>query len=97
MDGNFKVSPTIFSQLYVIGAKLNDGAISCIYAFLPWKEQQMYNEMKLNRQDMAWNVRTVNCDFQMCAHNAMWNVFGVNICVVFEAVNILKSSGARTS
>ena len=34
MDGNFKVAPTVFMQLYVIRAKLDDGSNSCVYAFL---------------------------------------------------------------
>lgn len=34
MDGNFAMSPRIFTQLYVIRAALGDSAVTCVYAFL---------------------------------------------------------------
>lgn len=31
----------LFKQVYVIRAKLDDGSVSCVYAFLSGKEQRM--------------------------------------------------------
>ena len=45
MDGNFKVSLVILLQLDVIRAKLDDGAISCVYAFLSGKAAHNYNAL----------------------------------------------------
>ena len=88
MDGNFKVSPTMFTQLYVIRAKLDDGSISCIYAFLPGKGQHLYTELfqalhnKFNRLGLIPNVRYVTCDFEQGAYNALRFVFGQNVRIV---------------
>ena len=38
LDGNF-------TQVYVICAKLDQGAVSCVYAFLPGKDQYFYVEL----------------------------------------------------
>ena len=45
MDGNFAMSPSIFDQLYVIHAPLGDSAVSCVYAFLPGKTSQIYQNL----------------------------------------------------
>ena len=45
MDGNFKVSQTIFAQVYIIRAKLDQGSVSCMYAFLPGKDHHFYVEL----------------------------------------------------
>ena len=88
MDGNFKVSPIIFDQIYVIRAKLDTGAISCVYAFLPGKEQVMYAELfqalqtEFNRLGIAWNLTTVTCDYERGAYNALRQTFGGNLRVV---------------
>lgn len=85
IDGNFKVSPLLFTQIYVIRSKLDNGAISCVYAFLPGKEQRLYVELfqaiqnKFNTMGIQWNLRNVNCDFERAAFNAVRQVFGANI------------------
>ena len=45
MDGNFKLAPRLFMQLYVIRVKLDDGAISCVYGLLCGKAEQNYHTM----------------------------------------------------
>ena len=45
VDGNFKSSPLIFDQVYVIRARLDAGAVSCVYGLLPGKEGRHYTEM----------------------------------------------------
>ena len=45
IDGNFKSAPELFEHIYMIRVKLNDGAVSCVYAFLPSKETDHYQEL----------------------------------------------------
>ena len=42
MDGTFDVAPMLFSQLYIIRAPLGKTAVTCVYAFLPNKQQETY-------------------------------------------------------
>ena len=85
---NFKISATMFTQLYVIRAKLNDCSISCIYAFLPGKGQHLYTELfqalqnKFYRLELIPNVRQVTCDFEQGAYNPLRFVFGQNVRIV---------------
>lgn len=41
MDGNFAMAPEIFQQLYVIRVPLGETAVSCVYAFLSGKSQNV--------------------------------------------------------
>ena len=45
MDGTFKVTPSLFQQLYVIRAHLEDTAISCVYALMKRKSQDSYKKL----------------------------------------------------
>ncbi|KAL8577941.1 hypothetical protein ACOMHN_011937 [Nucella lapillus] len=45
MDGNFSMAPDHFCQLYVIRAPVGDTCISCVYALLPNKTQETYEQM----------------------------------------------------
>ena len=45
MDGNFKMAPKHFMQLYVIRVPLGETAVSNVYALLEWKTQEMYKEL----------------------------------------------------
>ena len=87
MDGNFKSAPGLFEQVYVIRAKLDDGAVSCVYAFLPGKDQVLYTELftavqrKIQALGLAVNVRTITVDFERGAYNAFRNVFGQQIVI----------------
>ena len=44
-DGTFKLSPTVFYQLYTIHAQVGHSAPACIYAFLPNKSEKTYSRM----------------------------------------------------
>ena len=44
-DGNFKMAPNIYMQLYVLRAALDEGAVSCVYAFLAGKAEADYDSM----------------------------------------------------
>lgn len=82
MDGNFKLCPQLFMQLYVIRARLDEGAISCVYAFLCGKAEINYTQMltEIVRKCQVIGVvpapRAVKMDFEMAAMNAVRNVFG---------------------
>ncbi|KAL8621870.1 hypothetical protein ACOMHN_046074 [Nucella lapillus] len=45
MDGNFSMAPDHFCQLYVIRAPVGDTCVSCVYALLPNKTQETYEQM----------------------------------------------------
>jgi len=44
-DGTFFAAPSIFDQLYVIRAILGDTCVSCVYALLPGRTQEIYEEL----------------------------------------------------
>jgi len=41
----FSAAPSIFDQLYVIRAPLGDTCVSCAYALLPGRTQEIYEEL----------------------------------------------------
>ena len=45
MDGTFKGVPVLFQQLYVIRAKLDDSAVSTVYAFMSSKSEVAYRQL----------------------------------------------------
>ena len=45
MDGTFSSAPALFEQIFVIRAHLGESAVSCVYAFLPGKSQEIYEEV----------------------------------------------------
>ena len=45
MDGTFNTAPKLFNQLYVIRARLGQSAVTCAYALLTGKSQELYEEM----------------------------------------------------
>ena len=87
LDGNFKSAPNIYEQVYVIRSKLDDGAVSNVYAFLPGKQLAHYTELFSAVQQwmqtigVPINVREITVDFEMGAYNAFRNVFGQQIVV----------------
>ena len=82
MDGNFKVAPRIFSQVYVIRAELDAGAVSCVCVFLPGKTSNNYLElftaMQQRMQQLGINpsVTDIIVDFEKAAYDAVRQVFG---------------------
>ena len=85
MDGTFKGCPIIFKQLYVIRAMLDDGAVSCVYAYIPGKERRQYTEVfvavqqRLQALGVMNRVRKITVDFEQGAYEAFKNVFGQHI------------------
>lgn len=45
MDGTFSTARNLFEQLYIIRAPLVESAVSCIYALLKGKSQEIYEDM----------------------------------------------------
>ena len=74
-------------QIYVIRALLDDGAVSCVYAYIPGKERRQYTEVfvavqqRLQALGVLARVRKVTVDFEQRAYEAFRNVFGQHIVV----------------
>ena len=85
MDGTFDVAPLLFTQLYVIRVPLGESAVTCVYAFLPNKHQETYEELFSAIQDrcteLGFNVdpTTVTMDFEQAVINAMQSSFGPHV------------------
>lgn len=85
MDGNFAMSPSVFEQLYVIRAPLGDSAVSCVYAFLPGKSAQVYQELlqavlnKMETMQIYPDPRVVITDFELAAIQAVPLVLGPQV------------------
>ena len=84
-DGNFKMAPNIYLQLYVLRAHLDDGAVSCVYAFLAGKTSVDYQNMlqAVARQcvqlGIVLNPSHLMIDFELAMHNAFRAQFGANV------------------
>ena len=85
LDGNFKSAPDIYEQVYVIRSKLDGGAISNVYAFLPGKQLAHYTELfaavqqRIQAVGIPITVTDISVDFEIGAYNAFRNVFGPHI------------------
>ena len=81
----FKSAPELFKQMYVIRAKLDNGAVSCIYAFLPGKDSRHYRELfavvqrEIQQLGIPFNLDTVTVDFEPGAYGALRSIFGQNL------------------
>ena len=66
---------------YVIRIPVGESAVTCIYAFLPNKHQETYEELLIEIQDrytqLGFNVdpTNVNLDFQQSVMNAIQSTF----------------------
>ena len=65
MEGNFKIAPSMFLQLYVIRVKLDDGAVSCVYSFLAGKAKENY---------LAPTI--IHADFETAVFNTLRRIYG---------------------
>lgn len=76
-DGTFKVSPTLFLQLYTIHALIDSKAIPLIFALLRNKKKETYVRMlkKLTELAPSINPHTILIDFELAAVNAFSEVF----------------------
>ena len=85
MDGTHPSSPGLFKQLYIIRAPLGDSAVTCVYALLPGKSQQIYEELfgaldrKCEQMGFSPDPTTVVTDFEQAAILAFRNTFGEQV------------------
>ncbi|KAG7173734.1 putative MULE transposase domain-containing protein 3 [Homarus americanus] len=85
MDGTFTCAPFLFEQLYIIRAPLGESALSCVYAFLSRKSQEIYEEMLTAVHDKGeelgfyMDVTTTITDFEQAALNAINNMLGPHV------------------
>ena len=98
MDGTFKVVPTLFRQLYVIRAPLDESAITCIYAFMASKTEESYMELFqiINDKCIALGTNldptTVMLDFEKAMMNAILRFFGAHVEVKACFFHLCQSS-----
>ena len=79
------MSPHVFLQLYVIRVPLGECAVSCIYAFLPRKTQEVYEEMlqavarKCEQMCFSADSSVIYSDFEQSARQAITAVLGEDV------------------
>jgi hypothetical protein len=87
MDGTFGVAPNLFDQLYVIRAPLGDTSVSCVYALLPGRSQEIYEELfrgivnACDLYDFTPDPTVIIADFEKAAWQAASAVFGSNVSI----------------
>ena len=78
MDGTFDTAPKLFTQLYIIQAKLGE---SCAYALLTGKSQGLYEEMlraicdKAEDFGFTLDPEVVHMEFDRAVNNAVKHTF----------------------
>ena len=85
MDGTFKTAPKLFKQLYVIRARLGQSAVTCAYALLTGKSQELYEEMlqaiSRTAEELGFTLdpESVHLDFERPVISAVKNTFGSHV------------------
>ena len=80
MDGNFKMSPLGFKQLYLIHASLGESSVPVVFAFLERKNQAIYEQLleaivnKLGQMNLTAQPNKVICDFESASIQAVQNI-----------------------
>ena len=76
-DGTFKVAPSLFSQIYVILAKYMNGVHPLLYALLPDKKKQTYEQLLQIIINIKPGLKSISiaCDFEQAAIKAFQNIF----------------------
>ncbi|CAF3794187.1 unnamed protein product [Rotaria magnacalcarata] len=77
IDGTFKVTPVIFTQLYTIHGVYRNCVFPLVFALLSDKQQQTYQRLinELRRLCPSWNPKSVMVDFEKGAINAFQGTF----------------------
>ena len=91
MDGTYSMKPPQFAQLYVIRAPLGETSVPVAYAFLPSKEQTIYEEMlealldACTAQGKTAAPKRVIIDFEKSMINAVQAVLDTSVqCCFFH-------------
>uniref|UniRef100_A0A2C9LH34 MULE transposase domain-containing protein n=1 Tax=Biomphalaria glabrata TaxID=6526 RepID=A0A2C9LH34_BIOGL len=77
VDGTFRISPSIFSQIYVIMAERGGFVLPVLYALLPNKEGETYRRMFEAVKEL-WpdlNPSSVSMDFEQAAIGALQSTY----------------------
>lgn len=77
IDGTFKVSPTLFTQLFSIHALINNSAYPLVYVLLPNKTENGYERVlrKIVELQPGLNPASIMADFEKASLNACATVF----------------------
>ncbi|XP_057336362.1 uncharacterized protein LOC130674924 [Microplitis mediator] len=87
MDGNFKLAPSLFQQLYVIRVKVEEIFVTAAYILLEKKTRFIYEEMFniIQRHCLQRNINLVptviHVDFERAVIKAIQNVFDHEVCI----------------
>ncbi|CAF1227763.1 unnamed protein product [Rotaria sordida] len=78
IDGTFKITPTIFTQLYTIHGVYRNNIFPLVFAVLADKQQQTYQRLinELKNLCPSWNPKLIMVDFEKAAINAFQSSFG---------------------
>ncbi|CAF2151195.1 unnamed protein product [Rotaria magnacalcarata] len=77
VDGTFKVTPSIFYQLYAIHVVYRNAVLPVVFALLPNKTQQTYRRLidKLSEIGPSWSSKFIMMDFELASINAFGDKF----------------------
>ena len=73
VDGTFKISPRLFSQVYIIMTQKFRGVIPVLYALLPNKQRVTYSRLftMIKECEPTVNPKSIICDFEIAAFLAI--------------------------
>ena len=73
LDGTFKVTPSLFYQLYTIHGVSGDWVFPCVYALLPNKEMATYSRLFQALKTSTANLNPTTCiiDFERASKQAI--------------------------
>lgn len=81
VDGTFKSSPSLFSQLFTIHGFKNTSYIPLVFSLLPDKKQETYEALfghltnEISKLGLVFSPETIFVDFEIGIHNAVRNSF----------------------
>ncbi|CAF3241115.1 unnamed protein product [Rotaria sp. Silwood2] len=77
VDGTFKVTPSIFYQLYALHVVYRNSVLPVVFALLPNKTEQTYRRLidKLSELCPLWNPKYIMMDFEKSSINAFADKF----------------------
>ncbi|XP_063994399.1 uncharacterized protein LOC135171755 [Diachasmimorpha longicaudata] len=77
MDGTFKQSPPLFSQVYVILAARGRFVFPVLYALLPDKRESTYDHLFHMIKELwpQFNPNNISIDYELAAHNSIGQKF----------------------
>ena len=84
MDGNYKMAPKHFLQLYILRVPLGSTAVSVMCILLQRKNQATYEEMfqtlleKCHEQNLYPDPEEVMIDFEIPVIKAVKNILGID-------------------